>query len=50
MQSTGLLHEYEYKLAEIICRNIPSVEQFRMLGSNTEAVMGALRLARIKTR
>ena len=47
--STGLLHEYEYKLAEIICRNIPSVERFRMLGSGTEAVMGALRLARIKT-
>jgi len=47
--STGLLHEYEYKLAEFICRHIPSVEQFRMLGSGTEAVMGALRLARIKT-
>ena len=47
--STGLLHEYEYKLAELICRNIPSVERFRMLGSGTEAVMGALRLARIKT-
>jgi glutamate-1-semialdehyde 2,1-aminomutase len=47
--STGLLHEYEYKLAEFICRHIPSVDQFRMLGSGTEAVMGALRLARIKT-
>lgn len=47
--STGLLHEYEYKLAELICENIPSVERFRMLGSGTEAVMGALRLARIKT-
>jgi glutamate-1-semialdehyde 2,1-aminomutase len=47
--STGLLHEYEYKLAELICNHIPSVEQFRMLGSGTEAVMGALRLARIKT-
>jgi len=47
--STGLLHEYEYKLAELICRSIPSVEKFRMLGSGTEAVMGALRLARIKT-
>lgn len=47
--STGLLHEYEYKLAELICKNIPSVEKFRMLGSGTEAVMGALRLARIKT-
>ena len=47
--STGLLHEYEYKLAELICKSIPSVERFRMLGSGTEAVMGALRLARIKT-
>ena len=25
--STGLLHEYEYKLAELICKNIPSVDQ-----------------------
>lgn len=47
--STGLLHEYELKLARLICENIPSVDQFRMLGSGTEAVMGALRLARIKT-
>ena len=47
--STGLFHEYEYKIAEIICRNIPSVEMFRMLGSGTEAVMGALRLARLMT-
>ena len=47
--STGLLHEYEFKLAELICKKIPSVERFRMLGSGTEAVMGALRLARIKT-
>lgn len=47
--STGLLHEYELKLARLISENIPSVEQFRMLGSGTEAVMGALRLARIKT-
>lgn len=47
--STGLLHEYELKLARLICENIPSVEQFRMLGSGTEAVMGSLRLARIKT-
>jgi glutamate-1-semialdehyde 2,1-aminomutase len=46
---TGLFHEYELKLAEIICRNMPSVEMFRMLGSGTEAVMGALRLARLIT-
>ena len=47
--STGLLHEYEVKLAKLISENIPSVEQFRMLGSGTESVMGALRLARLKT-
>ncbi len=47
--STGLFHEYELKLAEIICRHMPSVDMFRMLGSGTEAVMGALRLARLVT-
>ncbi len=47
--STGLLHEYELKIAKLIAENVPSVEQFRMLGSGTEAVMGAIRLARIKT-
>jgi glutamate-1-semialdehyde aminotransferase len=43
---TGLFHEYEYKLAELICRLIPSVEMFRMLGSGTEACMAAIRAAR----
>jgi glutamate-1-semialdehyde 2,1-aminomutase len=47
--STGLFHEYELKLAELICHHMPSVEMFRMLGSGTEAVMGALRLARLVT-
>ncbi|MCO5231449.1 MAG: aminotransferase class III-fold pyridoxal phosphate-dependent enzyme [Chitinophagales bacterium] len=47
--STGLLHEYELKIAKLISESIPSVEQFRMLGSGTEAVLGAIRLARIKT-
>lgn len=47
--STGLFHEYEYRLAETVCRLMPSVEMFRMLGSGTEAVMGALRLARLIT-
>ncbi len=46
---TGLFHEYELKLAEFICQHIPSVEMFRMLGSGTEAVMGALRVARLAT-
>ena len=47
--STGLFHEYEYRLAETISRLIPSVEMFRMLGSGTEAVMASLRLARLIT-
>ncbi len=41
----GLLHEYEIKLAEIIRKYMPGIEMFRMLGSGTEAVMGAIRLA-----
>ncbi|EHQ07903.1 aspartate aminotransferase family protein [Leptonema illini] len=43
---TGLLHEYEHKLAEEINRHMPGIEMFRMLGSGTEGVMAAIRLAR----
>ncbi len=43
---TGLFHEYEYKLAELVTRHMPAVEMFRMLGSGTEGVMAAVRLAR----
>ncbi|MBY0589018.1 aminotransferase class III-fold pyridoxal phosphate-dependent enzyme [bacterium] len=46
---TGLLHEYEEKLAALVCELVPSIEMFRMLGSGTEAVMGAIRLARVHT-
>ncbi|KAI1694368.1 aminotransferase class-III domain-containing protein [Ditylenchus destructor] len=46
---TGLLHEYEIKLAELVCRHMPGVEMLRLLGSGTEAVMGAVRLARAHT-
>ena len=48
--STGLFHEYEYKLAKKITESMPSVEMFRMLGSGTEACMGAIRVARLATR
>lgn len=48
--STGLFHEYEYKLAKKITEWMPSVEMFRMLGSGTEACMGAIRVARIATK
>ena len=47
--STGLFHEYELKLAQLVNRFIPSVELFRMLGSGTEAVMASLRLSRLVT-
>ena len=47
--STGLFHEYEYKLAKKISELVPSVEKFRMLGSGTESCMCALRIARLKT-
>jgi glutamate-1-semialdehyde 2,1-aminomutase len=46
---TGMFHEYEYKLAELIHQHMPAVEMFRMLGSGTEGVMGAIRLARAYT-
>lgn len=47
--STGLFHEYEYKLAKKICDCVPSVQMFRMLNSGTEACMGAIRIARLAT-
>lgn len=47
--STGLFHEYEYKLAQKICELMPSVEMFRMLNSGTEGCMVALRIARLAT-
>ncbi len=48
--STGLFHEYEYKLAKKICDSIESVDMFRMLGSGTEACMAAIRVARLATK
>lgn len=48
--STGLFHEYEYKLAKKIAENMPAVEMFRMLGSGTEACMAAIRVARLATK
>jgi hypothetical protein len=46
---TGLFHEYELKLAELVGRLVPSVEMLRMLGSGTESVMAAIRAARTFT-
>lgn len=46
---TGLFHEYELKLAKKINQHMPGIEMFRMLGSGTEAVMAAIRAARVHT-
>jgi glutamate-1-semialdehyde 2,1-aminomutase len=48
--STGLFHEYEYKIAKKISESIKTVEMFRMLGSGTEACMAAIRVARLATK
>ncbi len=47
---TGLFHEYELKLAQLVQRFMPGVEMFRMLGSGTESVMAAIRAARAYTK
>lgn len=47
---TGLFHEYELKLAQLVQRFMPSIEMFRMLGSGTEGVMAAIRAARTFTK
>jgi len=46
---TGLFHEYELKLAQLVNRLMPSCEMFRMFGSGTESVMAAIRAARTHT-
>ncbi len=48
--STGLFHEYEYKLARKISDLMPAVEMFRMLNSGTESCMAAIRIARLATK
>ena len=47
--STGLFHEYEYKLASKISELMPSVDMFRMYTSGTESAMVAARVARLAT-
>jgi glutamate-1-semialdehyde 2,1-aminomutase len=47
--STGLFHEYELKIAKLICDSIPSVDMFRMLNSGSESVIAAVRTARVIT-
>jgi len=47
---TGLFHEYELKLAQLVQKFMPANEMFRMLGSGTESVMAAVRAARAFTK
>ncbi|HBE02272.1 MAG TPA: glutamate-1-semialdehyde-2,1-aminomutase [Spirochaetia bacterium] len=44
--SFGINHPDEVRLAELLCRAFPSMEQVRLVNSGTEATMTALRLAR----
>ena len=48
--STGLFHEFEYKLAKKICDSVPNVQMFRRLNSGSEACMVAIRIARLATK
>lgn len=48
--STGLFHEFEYKLAKKISDSVETVDMFRMLGSGTEACMAAARIAKLATK
>lgn len=48
--STGLFHEFEYKLAKKIADSMPTVDMFRMLQSGTEGCMLAIRIARLATK
>ena len=48
--STGLFHEYEYRLARLVTELIPSVDFLRMLNSGTEACMASIRVARLASR
>jgi len=47
--SFGAPTELEVKMAELICRIMPSIEMVRMVNSGTEATMSAIRLARAYT-
>lgn len=42
----GACHEGEIELAQIIQKNVPSMEMLRLVNSGTEAVMSAVRAAR----
>lgn len=47
--SFGAPTKLEMKVAELICKAVPSIEMVRMVNSGTEATMSAIRLARAYT-
>ncbi len=47
--SYGAPTEYEIRMAELICKIVPSIQMVRMVNSGTEATMSAVRLARAFT-
>lgn len=47
--STGLLHDFEIKLSQLVVDLVPSVEQLRMFNSGSEACSAAARIARLAT-
>ncbi len=47
--SFGAPTELEVKMAELVCKLMPSIEMVRMVNSGTEATMSAIRLARAYT-
>ena len=48
--SYGAPCEGEVRLAEMVCRRMPSIEMVRFVSSGTEATMAAVRVARAATR
>jgi len=46
----GASTELEVRLAELVCRLMPSITQLRLVSSGTEAAMSAIRLARAFTQ
>jgi glutamate-1-semialdehyde 2,1-aminomutase len=46
----GASTELEVRLAELVCRLVPSITQLRLVSSGTEAAMSAIRLARAFTQ
>ena len=48
--SFGAPTELEVRMAELVCKLVPSIEMVRMVNSGTEATMSAVRLARAFTK